>query len=48
MMRSSEHKRETRNVTVSSAERILMTAILWAAILGLAVIVTDYLLAIHA
>ena len=48
MMRSRELKRETRSVTVSPAERVLMTVILWAAILGLAVIVIDYLLAIHA
>jgi hypothetical protein len=47
-MNGATHGRSSESVSGSLTERIIMTFILWAAIVGLAVIVLDYVLAAHA
>ena len=47
MIQNSDLRRVNRRMTVSPAERILMTVFLWAAVVGLAAIVTTYLLTAH-
>jgi hypothetical protein len=44
-MNGATHSRSHEGVSGSLTERIIMTVILWAAIVGLAVIVLDYVLA---
>jgi hypothetical protein len=46
-MNGVTHGRSSENVAASLTERIIMTVILWAAVVGLAVIVLDYMLATH-
>ena len=46
-MQGANHSRSNRSATVSLTERIIMTVILWAATVGLAVIIADYLLTAH-
>ena len=46
-MQDTNHSRSNRSATVSPSERIIVTVILWAATVGLAVIIADYLLAAY-
>jgi hypothetical protein len=46
-MNGVTHARSSESAAASPIERIIMTVILWAAIVGLAVIVLDYVLAAH-